>query len=251
MIKRGHAIAPLADGADELPSLVVAEGLHGIADGRIARRIRALEELGGHGPALIGLATRREEHLVRRMQAIDDRGLLPVQFGQIVVALRTVALAQLAHLEDACGAACKLGNPRDPIFHVLRWARLALAGPIPRHQLLGRAAHSLYRPQQILGKIKAVNTHIAQLARACLAFVLPPANGALSPVLQALETGVANRPQNPGLHQVADVVNRRYKAIGKRRHVATPRRLAPGVDFPRLGKVHAQGLLAQHVAASV
>ena len=92
MIKRRHAVALFANRADKLPSLIVAECRHRIADSGIAGRAGPLEELVGHGSTLIGFTARREENLVRIVQTINHRSLRAIELGLVVIAPGTKAL---------------------------------------------------------------------------------------------------------------------------------------------------------------
>ena len=184
-----------------------------------------------------------------RMQLVGRRRFRTVEFGQVMVAVGAVTFGQLAHFKDAGRAPLEFGNPGHPIFHILRRHRLAVARAVASGQLLGRRTNGRDRPQQILGKVDAMDAHVAQFTGTGHRLVLPPADGKFTPILQALETRMANLTQFPAAHQMTDIIHPRHKAVGKGHHRPHTGGFGGLIKLHGLGVIHAQRLLTEDVAA--
>ena len=248
MVEGRHAVPPLADGADELPGLVEAKGLKGIAFFRVAGRAGQGEEVRGHGPFPVSLAARTGQDGAGGVQPVGGGPGGPVQLADVVIPPGPVALGQFPHLENARGPRLELGDPGDPVLHVLRFARLPVLRPVPGDDLLQRRAHRPDRTEQVLGEVDAVNAHVPELPGGGHAPVLAPSHGMFAPVLEALEPRVADLAEVSRVDQMLEVAHARHEPVSEGGHVADAGASGGIVHVDGLRHGHADGFLAEHVA---
>ena len=91
--------------------------------------------------------------------------------------------------------------------------------------------------------------HVAELARPGQLRALAPREIPAAPVLEPLRAEVPRRAERAARDEVLQVAHRRHEAIGEGRHVAHAGGLGGLVHLARLGDVHRNRLLAEHVLA--
>src|SRR6266542_618488 len=245
VMEAGAAGALAADGVDELPRLIVAEGDQGVALLRVSWRPGPAPEFFGNGDRFqAGAASRAGLQLVPLPCDEDERTLAAVEFHIIEAPPAFVAArGELAALEYAGGVALKLSQDCDPILQVAR-CPLPVVVPNPgvRHEAFDW-------PYQEMGEVDAMAEHVAQFASPGQLPDLAPSQLTRSPILESAGTVMVRLAQIAALEEMGEITHRRHETVGEGRHVPHAGFVGGFGDLFRLHPVHGDGLFTEHMLA--
>lgn len=235
-----------ADGVDELPGLVVAEGDEGIAGLRIA---------GAAGPAPVGFG--HVDPLEAGSAAASGLEVVPVagdekegpfaavELDGVEAAPAFIAAAgEFAAFEDAGGAVGELGDEGNPIVEV---TGVTLAQGMDVDEVGDEPPDGA---DEVKGEIDAVAEHVAELAGAGEALDLAPSEGSCAPVLEAAGAVMIGLAQVAAGHEVAEVAHGGDEPVGEGGHVPDLGAVGGVGHGAGVGGVERQGLFAEDMFAA-
>ena len=241
-----RAGALLADGVDEFDGLIVAETDERIADAGVARGAGPDVKFARDGQRLeAGAAEGAELQFVPATRGETETARAAVDFHAVGAAPALVhAAGELRAFEDAGRAVGEFGEDGDPIIGVVR--RVAAH----RREVFQTRDETFHRADKMEREVNAVTEHVADFAGAGETFLLPPADVARAPILQAAGAVVIRLAEVAALDEVMEVTHRGHEAIRERGHVAHAGLLGGVGHRLGLGIIHRDGFFAEDVFAS-